>query len=370
MTYKVHPKFKSIAFFMPSLAGGGAERVILTLAEEFSRYNIKVYLVLVKHQGHYISQVPKNIKIINLNTNQFYVTQKLSTFLKKYNPDVLLSAMDRPNIVAIWSKTLSRYKGKTIISVHTTTTRSCYNKLSLKSLITPTLVKLFYNKSDLIIAVSKGVSDDLTKKLKIKNKIITIYNPIDLKNIRLKSMETPSHPWLKNKETPILLGVGRLTKAKNFPLLIKATSLVIKKTPVRLIILGEGSDQAKINKLIKKLGLQQIISMPGFVKNPYSYMRRSSVFVLSSLWEGFGNVIVEALATSTPVVSTDCPNGPREILENGKYGTLVPIGDPYKMANAILSTIRSSQKVTHLNIDKFESKHIAGLYISSINKLF
>jgi glycosyltransferase involved in cell wall biosynthesis len=183
-------------------------------------------------------------------------------------------------------------------------------------------------------------------------------------------METPSHPWLKNKETPILLGVGRLTKAKNFPLLIKATSLVIKKTPVRLIILGEGSDQAKINKLIKKLGLQQIISMPGFVKNPYSYMRRSSVFVLSSLWEGFGNVIVEALATSTPVVSTDCPNGPREILENGKYGTLVPIGDPYKMANAILSTIRSSQKVTHLNIDKFESKHIAGLYISSINKLF
>lgn len=370
MTCKKHPRFKSLAFFMPFLAGGGAERVILTLAEEFSKRNIKIYLFLAKYKGEYIPQVPSNVKIINLDTTSIYIIWRLSYFLKKINPDVLFSAMDRPNIITICSKIFSNYRGKTIISVHTTITRSCYNIPSLKSLMTLFLIKMLYNKADLIVTVSRGVANDLKNILKTGKKIITIYNPFNIEKIIEKSREPISHSWFKEKKIPIVLSIGRLTKAKNFPLLIKSIGIARKKTPINLMILGEGEDRAKLVKLIKRLKLQENVRMPGFVDNPYKYMKQASVFVLPSLWEGFGNVLVEALATSTPIVSTDCPNGPREILENGKKGTLVPTANPHAMADAILKIIENPKEITSLDIDKFNSEKIAQTYIDSINKLF
>ena len=137
----------------------------------------------------------------------------------------------------------------------------------------------------------------------------------------------------------MILGVGRLTQAKDFPTLIRAFALVRKKRAARLMILGEGEERPKLEALVRELGLEREVTLPGFVDNPYKYMKRAAVFVLSSKWEGFGNVLVEAMALGTPVVSTDCPSGPAEILENGRWGRLVPVGDVYALAEAIIETL-------------------------------
>ena len=154
-----------------------------------------------------------------------------------------------------------------------------------------------------------------------------------------KSEEALDHPWFLPGEPPVILGVGRLTQAKDFPTLIRAFALVRKKHPARLMILGEGEERSKLETLVQELGLEKEVSLPGFVDNPYKYMKRAAVFVLSSKWEGFGNVLVEAMALGTPVVSTNCPSGPAEILENGRWGRLVPVGDVYALAEAIIETL-------------------------------
>ena len=147
------------------------------------------------------------------------------------------------------------------------------------------------------------------------------------------------HPWFAPGAPPVILGAGRLTEQKDFPTLIRAFALVRKKHPARLMILGEGEERSKLETLVQELGLEKEVSLPGFVDNPYKYMKRAAVFVLSSRWEGFPNVLVEAMALGTPVVSTDCPNGPAEILENGKWGELVPVGETQSLASAVLRTL-------------------------------
>jgi glycosyltransferase involved in cell wall biosynthesis len=170
-------------------------------------------------------------------------------------------------------------------------------------------------------------------------KIKVIYNPVITPELFARAEEPLDHPWFRPGEPPVVLGVGRLTQAKDFPTLIRAFALVRKERPARLMILGEGEERPKLEALVRELRLEEDVALPGFVDNPYKYMKRAAVFVLSSRWEGFGIVLVEAMALGTPVVATDCPSGPAEILENGKWGRLVPPGDPEALAKAILDTL-------------------------------
>jgi glycosyltransferase involved in cell wall biosynthesis len=359
-----------ITFFLPSLEGGGAERVIVNLAKEFSAKKIIVDLVLAKAKGPYLSEVTGKVRIIDLNSLRVLRSlPKLISYLKKEQPEILVSSLNHANIVAILADKLARTKTKIIVREDNTLSLIFANSSSLKTRIISFLVKLFYRWVDLVIAVSEGVKDDLVSFAKLSpDKIKVIYNPVITPELFQKAREPISHKWFGLKELPVILGVGRLTKQKDFPTLLKAFALVRKEIDSRLVILGEGEERKSLEKLAKELGTEEYLWMPGFVDNPYKFMSKASVFVLSSIYEGLPTVMIEALALGCRVVSTDCESGPREILENGKYGKLVPVGDIVAMKEAIVSSISVDRKSFYeasLNeqIGKFELRNVANLYL-------
>ena len=203
-----------------------------------------------------------------------------------------------------------------------------------------------------------------TYSLKNRNKIEVIHNPIEIKRVQEISCEEVTHNFFSEYESlPIIIAVGRLTKVKDFSTLIKAFSIVNKKIPCRLIILGEGELRNELNSLAKDLNILNLISMPGFVENPYKYMKNSRIFVSSSLWEGFPNGLVEAMACGLHIIATDCEGGSAEILENGKWGKLVPVKDEVSMANAIIECLQNAScfnvldRANHFSTDKIISKY-------------
>jgi glycosyltransferase involved in cell wall biosynthesis len=166
-----------------------------------------------------------------------------------------------------------------------------------------------------------------------------IYNPVIMPGMKARARQVPDHPWFRAGEPPVVLGIGRLTRQKDFPTLIRAFAGVRRQRPVRLIILGEGEDRAALDTLVTELGLGDDVALPGFRDNPLGYLSASALFVLSSAWEGLPTVLIEALAAGTRVVSTDCPSGPREILQEGRLGTLVPVGDVPALAAAMSAAL-------------------------------
>jgi len=203
-------------------------------------------------------------------------------------------------------------------------------------------MRLIYPLAHTIIAVSNGVAEDLSTVLALpKSRISVIYNPVVTKSLKQQAEIPVTHTWLQSDRIPVVLGVGRLTKAKNFETLIQAFSIVLETISAKLIILGEGEERSNLENLVRQLNLVNEVDLPGFTENPYSYMKRAKLFVLSSLWEGLPTVLIEALSCGTQVVSTDCPSGPREILENGKWGTLVAVNDGQALANAMIDAIKN-----------------------------
>jgi glycosyltransferase involved in cell wall biosynthesis len=197
-------------------------------------------------------------------------------------------------------------------------------------------MRALYRYSHRIVAVSKGVAADLELNIGLpNNNVSVIYNPVVTSKMEELAQESLPHPWLTASSPPVVLGIGRLTYAKNFSLLIESFYDLRKEIEAKLIILGEGPDRPTLVNLISSLGLSRDVLLPGFVPNPYSFLKNCSIFVLSSRWEGLPTVLIEALACGAPVVSTDCPSGPREILQDGKLGALVPISDKLALTEAI-----------------------------------
>jgi len=228
-----------------------------------------------------------------------------------------------------------------------------------------------YSKACKVVSVSKGVGCDLISNFGLQaNKVRTIYNPIINSELYDLGQKSISHPWFEPQQPPVILAVGRLSFEKDYPTLIRAFQRVRQQRSVRLLILGEGGERSKLEGLVRALGLGEDVELPGFVPNPYAFMRKASCFVLPSLFEGFGNVLVEALAMGCPVVSTDCPTGPTEILEGGKWGTLVPVGDYEAMAAAILGKLEINRKDTPplLNsyLQRFELEEVMLQYLDMI----
>lgn len=326
-----------IALFLPSLHGGGVERVMVNLARGFAERGLKVDLVLAKGEGPYLGEVPPNVHVVDLNASRVLASLPgLVRYLRRERPEAMLSAMHHSNIIAVWAKLLACVPTRLAVSIHTTTSVSLQSPQNRRSLLIPWLTRWFYLKTEAIVAVSKGVAEDFSRVSGIPfERIKVIYNPVVTPELIENAKEPVEHPWFATEQPPVILGVGRLTKAKDFPTLIRAFALVRQERPARLMILGEGEERFRLEALVKELGLEDDVALPGFVDNPYAYMARAAVFVLSSAWEGLPTVLIEAMACSCPVVSTDCPSGPAEILENGKYGPLVPVGDADKLAEAI-----------------------------------
>ena len=335
---------KKIAFLLESLNLGGIGRLTLLLAEEIADRGYQVDLVLLKKQGQYLKQVPSNVRIVDLKAKKLLLSSHLiGSYLKREKPAVLISANERVNIMALLAKKLFRVKPKLIISVHVNNSEAMVRQgTSIYKKLVILVARRIYRWADKVVAVSKGVAGDVEKLFLVsRDKIDVIYNPVISKDIDKKANEAVDHPWLNQDRFPVVLGVGRLIRQKDFSTLIKSFYEIKKYiADAKLIILGEGEERLKLEREINELELNDEVDLPGYVENPYSYMKKSEVFVLSSAWEGFGNVLVEAMAVGTPIVSTNCPSGPAEILEGGKYGPLVEVGDTKELAAAIINVLK------------------------------
>jgi len=291
--------------------------------------------------------------------------------MRRERPEAILSAMDHANLVTIWASKLSRVPCRVVVSVHNTLSRAIAYDADLRGRLIPTLIGIFYPWADEIVAVSSGVADDLSKITGLqRERIQVIYNPVATPDLFEKARESLEHPWFAPGEPPVILSVGRLTKQKDYPTLIRAFDLVHRERPTRLVILGEGEERPKLEALVRELGLDDDVTLPGFVDNPYAYMARSAVFVLSSAWEGLPTVLIEAMAVGTPVVSTDCPSGPAEILEGGKWGKLVPVGDVESLAEAIAHKISSPMQKSRLDVcERFRMDKVIAQYIDILTEV-
>jgi glycosyltransferase involved in cell wall biosynthesis len=288
----------------------------------------------------------------------------LRNYIRRAQPDVILSAMNYANVVALWAKRFSRVKTLLVVSEHSTFSAAMQAPPNLRTrLALPTLMRLSYPLADEIVAVSRGVADDLVKHCGIpKERISVIHNPIRFDDILEKANDPVDHPWYRPGMSPVLLSVGRLHRAKDYPNLLRAFSIVRKKANVRLIILGEGKERSHLNTLTRHLNIEQDVDMPGFQKNPYNFMASSKVFVLSSKFESFSNVLLEAIACGCPVVSTDCPHGPKEIFEMTGVGRLVPVAHPELLADAILEALQEGEK-KQPNLKAFRLEKIVKQYM-------
>lgn len=336
-----------IAIYFPSLHGGGAERAMLNLAGGIKDEGFDVDIILVSAEGVYKHIVPKGVNIIDLKASGVMASlPKLCRYLKENRPVAMLSTPVHANIAAILAQKITRVPTRIIIREAITPSQSAlYSRKKIAPVIF-FLMKLLYRHADEVVAVSRGVAHDLVSFVGLRpDKINIIYNPVVTKEMLSQADEPIEHPWLKNKSGPVIITAGRMNRQKDHPTLIKAFNLIQKTCNAKLIILGEGQERKNLANLVENLGLQGVVDLPGFVENPFSYFKNSSVFVLSSLHEGLPNALIQAMMLGVPVVSTDCQSGPREILKDGRLGILVPIQNEKAMADAILLALQ--QKVTN-----------------------
>ena len=342
-----------IALFIPSLDVGGAERVILNLANGFTERGYLVDLLLCKRQGNYTYKVSNKINVINFNKE--HTTGALLELIKyiwKFSPDVVISALDYVNIVVLIAKLFCRRKTRFIVSVHSNLSQSTILNNNIKNKMIPFFIKVLYRFADRIVAVSRDVAEDLSRIIGNRKKINVVYNPIVSRNLYIRAKEPLEHKWFKDINIPVILSVGRLSYEKNLECLIKAFKIILQKIDVRLVILGEGNMRQNLKKMIEELKLSEFVDMPGVVENPYNYMKNASVVVLSSKYEGLPNVLIEALACNTPIVSTDCKSGPREILADGRFGYLVQVDDENNIAKRVIDILSGKEvKFTQIELD-------------------
>lgn len=337
-----------ITIFIPSFRGGGAERTMINLAnglcESHSRRGIevKVSLLVVNDSGDYRDEVNHRVRVYSLfRSRALWSFFGLVQYYNVERPDVVISSMPHLNVLATLARKFSTSCPKIIVSE-----RNTYSELrkhgSFKDRFLHVFVKRSYLSAEAIVAVSEGVADDLCVQFSFERKDVdVIYNPVVSDHIfeRLAGDLDPriSHDLIMSK---FIIAMGSLEERKGFDTLIRAFYAVTKTDDaVNLVILGEGSKRRELESLIARLRLQTRVSMPGFVTNPFPILKNAQVFVLSSVVEGLPNVLIQAMACGVPVVATDCPSGPQEILEGGKWGCLVPVGDANSMASAILEQL-------------------------------
>lgn len=325
-----------IAIYVPSLGGGGAERIMVRLANGFAALGHRVDLVLVKAEGPYLSEVGQGVRIVDLDKGRVLASLiPLIRYLRRERPVAMLSALTHANIIALLARKLAEVPLRLVVSEHSAPSGNLRCGGVVNRILRMLMYRL-YPHADSIVSISRGVQDELQHFLDVApEKFCTIYNPVDIGTIRRLSLCGPDHAWFTHHDVPVILAVGRLTAAKDFPTLLRAFALLREKRRLRLIILGKGEEEAALRKLADALGISGDVDFPGFQENPYGWMAVCDLYVMSSAWEGLGGALLEAMACGARVVSTDCRAGPGEILEGGRWGRLVPVGDTSAMADAM-----------------------------------
>lgn len=357
-----------LALHVKRLGGGGAERVMATLASQFASQGHAVTIILTVPDLTYASELHPDVQIHFLKAQRrSTLALELGRYLRRTQTDALLSTLYGNNFIAVMAKLFTRPRTRVVIrEANTTTADMSQTTMNPKEKTKANFYyRWLYPRADAVVAVSKGVARDLQQYVPIPpSKLYVIYNPVITQQIFVQSEDGGGHPWLQSGELPVVLGVGRLTPQKDWQTLFRAFAMVLQHRRARLLILGEGELRGELTDLAARLGITDYVDMPGFDPNPFRYMRRASVFVLSSRYEGLPNVLIQAMALGCPVVSTNCPSGPEEILDGGKYGELVPVGDADAMAQAILRVLEGNRKTAPPEwLEQFRVEKVAEQYL-------
>lgn len=358
-------KYKKIAFVLPDLRGGGAEKVFVTLANYFVSIGYVVEMVLLKEKGEFLTVCDKNITIVDLNCHYYRDSIiPLRNYISKNKPSSIIVGLWPLTSYAVLANLLTRHKAGIIVTDHSILSKSPVVKNIFKLIFLRLSIFFLYPFARSQVGVSNGVCNDLMRLSFGRVVADTIYNPVE----RLLVLKDKSHPLGGRK---YILSVGRLKAVKDYPNLIKGFALVQQElVDLHLVILGDGELKAELTDLIKSLGLVDNVHLMGFKRDLYRWYYFADLFVLSSINEGFGNVLVEAMQFGLPIVSTDCESGPREILADGKYGELVPVGDFRALAAACIRGLKIARDPSMLRerASEFSIEKIGKQYLNRINK--
>lgn len=362
---------KRITFFMDALHGGGAEKAVVNLLKGLAkRDEFDLDLVLATLEGPYLELVPQQVRIVDLNKGRVLTSVlPLKRYLQHNRPWALIGNMGHVNVVATMAKELSGIKTCLLLVEQNNLSA---NKTRLKrAKLVPYFMRLLYPRADLVAGVSAGVAEDLQHQLKLKKTVEVLHNPVVNEDLIARSQANLDHPWFADNTPPVFLAVGRLNPQKDFSNLLNAFAKVRKQKQARLVILGEGEERQKLTKLVEDLGISEDVLMPGFVENPYAFMTKANCFVLSSRNEGLPTVLIEAMACGCPVVATDCPSGPDEILDRGKYGSLVSVKNSEALSRAMLETLANplSKNALIERASIYSTEKVVDRYLSLLYEL-
>lgn len=355
-----------ISVVLPNFGGGGAERVMVSLANAFASRGVDTCVVVGRAEGPCLDLVSDAVKVVDLGVSRISrALPGLRRHFRSVAPDAVLSALTHANLVTLAAVRMMNRPPRVIVSE-----RNSVNMLKQGSLVKRTLkqrmVRLLYPKANGITLVSRAMQQEFAEFLSIPpRKFDTIYNPVDLDRLGHLRVTPPAHDWLQNKTLPVITAAGRLTRQKDFATLLRAFALLTRDTPARLVIYGEGPERPALEMMVAQLGLRGCVDLPGFTAQLPSELAASDLFVLSSRWEGLPGVLLEALAMEIPVIATDCPTGPDEILEGGRWGQLVPVGDADALAKAMHKALESpSPAPASAVLDRFAPDRIVDQYLS------
>ncbi|PYE55757.1 glycosyltransferase [Deinococcus yavapaiensis] len=361
---------KRILLFLHDLAGGGAEKMMIVLANTFARRGHDVTIVLAEDKGVYFNLVDANVRVETLGTKRTATALlPLVRFLRRHRPDYLLSTLVHVNVYAIAARWLARSPAVLVVREA--------NNLSENYAVEPKLIKVAYEIAkvtykfaDGVIAISKGVADILVETCDLQpGDIKVVYNPARITPDATPPVE-PEHPWLVDDTRPLVVSMGRLEAQKDHFTLISAFARIAPATNARLLIVGSGSQRERLQAHIDASNLGDRVQIVPFTKRPQAYLRAARVFAFPSRWEGFGNVLVEALSCGCRVVSTDCCSGPNEILQGGVFGRLAPVGDADAFGAQLLGALndppRTPQEEAALqaHLRQFEPDVVADAYLA------
>lgn len=331
-----------LAIFVPSMGGGGAERVMVTLANGFAARGHPVDLVLASATGPCLADVGGDVRVVDLAAGRVLpAIPALARYLRRERPAAMLAALSHANLAAILARMAARTQTRLVVSeraslagVKATYTGAYHRAIRLG-------MRLLYGRADAVIAVSQAMAREVVAHTGLPPaRVHAIYNPVVTPAL-LRMVEAPAdHPWLTGERTvPVVLAVGRLSHEKNLPLLLEAFARLRRGRPARLLLLGEGPDRPALEALAERLGIAADVDFAGFATNPFPAMRAADLYVMSSRFEGLPNALVQAMACGARLISTDCPTGPAEILDNGRWGRLVPPDDVAAMAGAMAAAL-------------------------------
>lgn len=335
---------------------GGVERMVMNLVEGFAARGVGVDLVAIRADGMPRVELPQNVRIVDLETrHSALAVWPLVCYLRSRRPVALLAAKDRAIRAAVLARAISGVRCRIVGRLGTNLSAALESRSGFVRGMRILPIRLMYRWVDHLVCVSKGVREDTLHLARIPlERASVIRNPVVSKRIDELAKCPVDHPWAKDPSVPMIVAAGRLTPQKDFPTLIRAFAALRTRQAARLVILGEGRERARLLQLARDLDVAADVALPGFAPNPYAWMARARLFVLSSAWEGSPNVLTEALALGVPSVATDCPSGPRELLADGRWGPLVPVGDPSALADAMEHVMRSPLSPELLRAAVFE----------------